>query len=209
MIFLYAFELLAQLFLVNFTSLSDSVLVFVGVAVLIFAMEMFLMSIPAAFFTMALTGMSLKLLEGEKIRLHDIFPSFKVVANFYLSSILLSLIIILGVVLLIIPAFVFMIKYMFCGYLVLDRGAGPIQALKISGELTRGIKWRLFGFLLSLFGLSLGINLIGLLVLGVGLFVSIPISVVLSYTASAYVFRKLLEHMGGESPFLSSPRLSS
>ena len=61
---------------------------------------------------------------------------------------------------------------LFSGFLVIDRGLGPIQALKESHRITRGYKWPLF--LLCL--LLVLINVAGVLALIVGLLVSAPVS---------------------------------
>ena len=58
------------------------------------------------------------------------------------------------------------------GYVIVDTGAGPIDALKKAAELSEGIRMDLFLFALMLFG----INVIGLLVLGVGILVTVPIT---------------------------------
>jgi uncharacterized membrane protein len=57
-------------------------------------------------------------------------------------------------------------------YLVVDKKMGPIEALKESKKLTEGKRMQLFYFVLAI----LGINLLGTLALGIGLFVSIPVS---------------------------------
>lgn len=76
------------------------------------------------------------------------------------------------------------IKLQFYSYFIVDKNAGPIEALKKSWAITRGVKWDLF-----LFGLLLGlITLAGLLALVVGLFVAIPVGLL----ANTYVYRKLL-----------------
>jgi uncharacterized membrane protein len=66
---------------------------------------------------------------------------------------------------------------------VIDRDLGPIKAMKESKGITRGNKWPLLGFLLLL---TL-INLLGLIVLVVGLLVSIPIS----WLALVHAYRTL------------------
>jgi uncharacterized membrane protein len=87
-------------------------------------------------------------------------------------------------ILLIIPAIIWGIKFRFFSYFIIDKGAGPIEALKRSSSITMGAKWDLF-----LFGLLLiGINILGFLALVIGLFATIPTSMV----AIAFVYRKLL-----------------
>ena len=90
---------------------------------------------------------------------------------------------IVGIILCLIPAIYFGIKFQYFQYFIVDKEIGPIKALKASSELTRGY----IGDLL-LFFIALGIlNLIGLLMLGVGLMLSIPVSM----AAIACMFRRL------------------
>jgi uncharacterized membrane protein len=88
------------------------------------------------------------------------------------ASILLSLAIAIGFVLLIVPGIIFGLMFMFATLIVIEREAGPIDALNASNQLTRGHKWPLLGFVLLL----VLINLLGVLALVVGLLVSIPVT---------------------------------
>jgi uncharacterized membrane protein len=88
------------------------------------------------------------------------------------ASILLSLAVAIGLVLLIVPGIIFGLMFMFATFVVIERELGPIDAMNESNRLTRGHKWQLFGFVLVL----LLINLLGLLALVVGILVSIPVS---------------------------------
>jgi len=90
--------------------------------------------------------------------------------------------------LLIIPGIIWAIKFYFFSYLIVDKGLGPIEALKRSSAITDGSKWDLFLLGLLLFG----INLIGAIPFFLGWFVTIPISMV----ATAFVYRKLLSETG-------------
>lgn len=107
------------------------------------------------------------------------------------GSIIYGVIVSLGLILLIIPGIVWAIKFQFFDYLIIDKGLGPIDALEKSSEITRGVKLDLltFGILIWI------INLLGLLCLVVGLFVTIPITVV----AKAFVYRKLLHETPREN----------
>jgi uncharacterized membrane protein len=60
---------------------------------------------------------------------------------------------------------------------------GPAEAIKRSGVLTNGVKRNLVLFWLML----IGINILGMLALGVGLIAPVPIS----WLANAYVYRRL------------------
>jgi hypothetical protein len=99
------------------------------------------------------------------------------------AAILYGLIILGGTILLIIPGIIWAIKYSLCFYFVIDKGLGPIEALKASNRTTMGAKWQLFGF-----GILCGlINLLGLLCLFVGILATYPTVMV----ASALVYRQL------------------
>lgn len=77
----------------------------------------------------------------------------------------------------------FGIQFGLCYYFVIDKGLGPVQALKASSRTTMGAKWQLLGF-----GILCGlINLLGLLCLVVGVFAAYPTVLV----ASALVYRQL------------------
>jgi hypothetical protein len=92
--------------------------------------------------------------------------------RYFAASILVSLAVVIGMLLLIIPGIILGLMFMFATYIVIDRGVGPIEAVKESSRITKGYKWSLFGFSLLL----LLLNLLGLLALGVGLLVTVPVT---------------------------------
>jgi len=100
------------------------------------------------------------------------------------AMIVYTLIIFAGFILLIIPGIIWSIKFCFCYYFIVDKGLGPIKALKASSRTTMGVKWELFGFGI----LCTLINMLGLLCLVVGIFVTFPVVIV----ANALIYRQLL-----------------
>jgi len=99
-------------------------------------------------------------------------------------SALYGLIVFAGILLLIIPGIIWAVQFCYSFYFVVDKGLGPMEALKASSRTTRGIRLKLFGF-----GLLCGlINMLGALCLLVGLFVTYPVVL----TANALVYRHLL-----------------
>lgn len=113
-----------------------------------------------------------------EVRLKDLWhpqPFWKFVG----TSLLAGVIILLGFVLLIVPGIIAGIMLMFVGYLVIEEGLGPIAALKKSAALTKGNRWKLFQLAL----LAIGLNILGLLALLVGLFVSVPVSFLMTVHA--------------------------
>lgn len=83
-------------------------------------------------------------------------------------------------------------RFLFCAHLVVDRHLGPLRALRGSADLTRQTRTRAVVLLLLLGAL----NLFGLLCAGVGLLVTLPLSL-LTLTAA---YRQLVPHGRTISP---------
>lgn len=133
--------------------------------------------------SLGLIGVALKIHDKKKTAYSDLFKYFNLTIPYLFASIIYSVIVITGLILLIIPGIIWSIKFQYFTYLMVDRKMGPIQALKESAKITKGVKWNLF-FLKIIIGV---INIIGALFLGIGLLVTIPIGIM----AEAYVYRKL------------------
>ena len=101
--------------------------------------------------------------------------------------------VLLGLVLLIVPAFILVCGWWVAGFSIVDRHKGPIQCLADSWALTRGYKWEIMLLLI----LEFLIVVAGLLACGVGIFVALPI-VAASSTA-------LYQRLIGEEPTLGAP----
>ena len=94
------------------------------------------------------------------------------------------LICVAGMILLIFPMFIWGIKFQFFPYFIVEKGLGPVEALKASSRITMGAKWDLLG-LWSVLGV---IVILGMLCLGIGIFAAMPTVMV----AVALTYRKLL-----------------
>ncbi len=99
------------------------------------------------------------------------------------AHILTVLAIALGFIALIIPGIILSMGLAFVPYLVVDRGLGPIEAIKESWRITKGHKWQLLLLFLAL----LGLNLLGVVALLIGIFVTVPITML----AFAHAYRTL------------------
>ncbi|MCK5848783.1 MAG: hypothetical protein KAH01_06260 [Caldisericia bacterium] len=83
--------------------------------------------------------------------------SFKVFLNYVWVSILFTSLVITGYLLLIIPAFVWLVTYRFSEYFLLEKEKGTVYSFSMSRKLTTGIRWKLFfsifltGILVALF----------------------------------------------------------
>ncbi len=133
---------------------------------------------------MGLIRISLDVFDKGEAKLNSLFSCSKFLVDFILGSLLYLLIVVGGFILLIVPGIIWAIKYQFFAYLIIDKNLSPTQALKKSAEITEGNKWKLF--LLNL--LFVLINIAGAICLMIGLFVTIPVTMM----ASAYVYRKLI-----------------
>lgn len=122
--------------------------------------------------TISLIVITLGYLRAGKTTKDEVLEKLKYFGAYLLASIYYSLIVFVGIILLVVPGVIWALKYQFYGYLIIDKGLKPKEALAKSNEMTQGKLGKLF-----LFGLALlGVNLIGVLLLGIGLLVTIPIS---------------------------------
>lgn len=126
----------------------------------------------------------LKLERNESANFSDLIQHYKLFLKYVLSHIVTVLVIIVGFILLIFPGIIFALRYSMVPWLVVDKELWPFPALKESSKMTYGHKWQLLKFYVVL----LGVNILGLLALGVGLLVSVPVSMF----AMVHVYNKLL-----------------
>ena len=88
------------------------------------------------------------------------------------ATILSGIVIVVGLLLLIVPGIIFSLMFLFTSYIVIDRNLGPVKAMKESKRITKGHRGKLLGLLLAVAGL----NILGIMVIVVGLLVSIPVT---------------------------------
>lgn len=103
--------------------------------------------------------------------------------NFLVAYILYMIIVSIGFVLLIIPGFYLALRLQFFVASIIDENTSIIGSLKRSWGITKGQTFSLFLLMLVMIALYI----IGILVLGIGIFIIIPL-IGLMY---CYVFRKL------------------
>ena len=133
--------------------------------------------------SMGLIRISLNFVDNVESRAGDLFSCIPLLLKYFIASLIYGIIVGFGLILFIVPGIIWAIKFQFYSYFIVDKGSGPIEALKRSSTITRGAKGDLFvlGLLLFL------INLLGTLCLFVGLFATFPATMV----ALAFVFRAL------------------
>lgn len=159
---------------------------------LLFNLGSWIVSIVSSIF---IVKIGLRLYENLNIGSLDFLPfSSSLFFKFLLGYILYTVVVIVGFILLIVPGIYLAIKYQYVQYLIVDKNLDVFEAFKESGKMTDGHKWNLFLLVL----LFLGITILGVMALGIGLLISIPILIV----AQAYVYKKLSSNTVTQSDIL-------
>jgi uncharacterized membrane protein len=133
--------------------------------------------------SLGIMRMCLKFVDGDRGELIDLFETIPFIASYLIASIVVSIVVMIGFILLIIPGILLGVRLQLYGWSVIDKQAGPFTAIQDSWDITRGSFWMLVGFWFVL----AGINLLGMLALGIGLLVTAPMSLL----ATAHVYRQL------------------
>ncbi|MGB9666115.1 MAG: DUF975 family protein [Candidatus Cryosericum sp.] len=98
------------------------------------------------------------------------FVSGKRLGSYVAGSLLFGFIVGVGFILLVVPGFIWGLRYSMYGYYIVTQDAGPMEALQMSAEATEGHKLELLG----LGAASVGVVLLGVLCLFLGLIWTIP-----------------------------------
>jgi type II secretory pathway pseudopilin PulG len=99
----------------------------------------------------------------------------------YLGMYILYLLAIgVGFIFFIVPGIIAMCAFIFAPYFVIDKGLGPIEALKASARITKGHRLRILAFIGATFLLAF----LGIVLLVVGILVAAPVTAIA--TARAY-----------------------
>ncbi len=128
----------------------------------------------------------LKILRGEGANVNDVFMPFKeVLNNIVIMSIIKTIFIAIGFLLFIIPGIYLVVSYLFAELLIVDKKMDAWEALEESRKrITK--KW--FSYFAFLVVLAV-INFLGLIPLGLGLIVTMPLTmmaVVVAYVREFY-----------------------
>ena len=137
----------------------------------------------SAIIELGMMKICLKIVDGREPHFEDLFNTIAMFFKYAAASILYVVMVVIGMVFLVVPGIYLAIRFQFYFMCIIDEGLGPIAALEKSSRLTVGIKLDLFVFAL----LMGAINVAGAMCLMVGLFVSVPVSLL----AYAFVYRYL------------------
>lgn len=121
--------------------------------------------------------------EKDKGQFKDLFDAQGVFFNYFVAYVLLSIVIILGFILLIVPGIILYLVYMFVPMLIVDKKMAVLDSFKKSAEMTKGHRLHLLGFVC----VAVLINFVGAIAFLIGLFVTMPITIF----ASLYIYHRL------------------
>jgi hypothetical protein len=113
---------------------------------------------------------AIKLLLNQPTQVNDFTSGFKYILPLLLYSVVSSVFISIGFVLLIIPGLYLLVGYLFTTWLIVDRRLDFWPAMELSRKTVHKHFFEVFGFFLLLCLINLG----GLLLLGLGLLVTMP-----------------------------------
>ncbi len=148
--------------------------------------------------SIGLIAVVLKIIDGMVPPMSEVFNHFNLFFRYLGASLLYSLIVFLGLILLIVPGVIWSLKYSLFAYYIVDKNVGVMESLHLSGVATQGAKGTLF----LLFIMAALVNLVGILALGIGLLVTMPMTML----AYAWVYRKLSSGMAAlEVPAVPPP----
>jgi uncharacterized membrane protein len=135
------------------------------------------------------TKIFLRIYDGESPKFVEMFEEYRIFWRYLGVSILFMLTFVGGLVLLIIPGIFWAVRFSFSLLIVIDTKIGPIAAMKESYSITKNNFWKILLFII----VSLFINILGLILLGVGLLVTVPVTTF----AFIYIYRQLSKIKAG------------
>jgi uncharacterized membrane protein len=139
--------------------------------------------VVSATFGLGLFKIYLRFRDGEKPIFENLFDGVARAHTWVGASLIIAVAVFMGLILLVVPGIIMLLRLWFVGYVLVDERTGPIDAIQRSWDITRGHTMDLLVFFIVL----VGVNILGALCLVVGLLITIPISGL----ALAHIYREL------------------
>ena len=141
----------------------------------------------------------LKKIRGERVRTETVFSGFgHALLHLFLAGFVTQVLTMLGFLCLILPGIYLFVAWFFTLPLIIDKRLEFWTAMRLSRKTITRHWWKFQGFLLVL-GL---VNLIGLMALGVGVFVTLPVS----FAALMYAYEDIINPDRKSSPSFPAAR---
>ena len=150
----------------------------------------FIVSAVVSSLTAGYSIAAFKLMSGQRFEFADFFKGFNYFLPLFLASLAASFLVCVGLLLLLIPGIYLAVSYMFATFFIIDYRMEFWQALETSRKIISQNWFAFFGFSFALFA----INLLGVLAFGVGLLVTIPVTV----CAAAIAYKEIVGLYSGD-----------
>ena len=134
-------------------------------------------------FALGLAKIYLKFRDGRRPIFENLFDGLARLHVYIAAMLIMGIAVVMGLILFVVPGIIFLLRLWFVGFVVVEETSGPLEAIQRSWDITRGYTMDLF----LLFLLLVGLNLLGVIALGIGLLITIP----MSGLALAFVYRHL------------------
>jgi len=115
----------------------------------------------------------------QLIEFSDFFRGFEKAGSLIKLNLLILVVVVLGLAMLVVPGLYFAVSYVFSHFFVWFFDKNPSEAIRLSRKTVSGN----FGQILMLMLILAGINLIGIMALGVGILLTMPFSFCVLYAA--------------------------
>ncbi|NTW81866.1 MAG: hypothetical protein HGB36_00635 [Chlorobiaceae bacterium] len=125
-----------------------------------------------------------RILTGQPFEFSDFFKGFNYFLPLFLAGLAGGFLVMIGLALLVIPGIYLAVCYMFTTFLIIDYRMEFWQAMETSRKIITKHWFAFFGFTFVLFL----VNLLGVLALGIGILVSIPVTA----CASAIAYKEIM-----------------
>lgn len=132
---------------------------------------------------MGFCNCALLLTKGFRPSFDQFYKNWRLILYWIAAAFLYGIMLTFGLALLIIPGLFVLSAFSLYPFFILDKGYGPIEALKESAEITKGIRKHVLLFILA----CIGIVILGFLCFGIGLLIAVPVTLI----AMASVYEKL------------------
>jgi len=126
----------------------------------LFVLAMIAAVLALVWLSIGLAIFALKLVRGQPAGVADLFAGGPYLLRVVVAGLLISLIVMAGTFLCVIPGIIFSLMYSQCIFLIVERNVGVMESLTLSTQLTRGNKLTLFGIWLVVWLVSLVLNMV-------------------------------------------------
>ncbi len=123
-----------------------------------------------------LIQISLALSHEKQVSYSDLFHGLQLGIKFFAAQLIYFLVVLVGLILLIVPGVYFGIQYSFFGFYFVQGTSGPKHSFQQSAAASQGS----MRFLLLFYIIIFLLNILGASLLGVGLIVTVPLSVLMA-----------------------------